>query len=210
MNAKNLNDGERQLLEDIINLFLGYYYSLISIDYNGDAFKLGKKKQVMFERKFLNKHIETLSFDIKEIMSFFSTQRIFAEKKFLKHHIIRGKIAGRRNDSYIVSFRNSIIGILPDRLSLKQDNYMYKESFWFYVRSVNFDIGNNYPIKLTLDRKTNMLPILLLKKKYPAGKFRCKRFLGDKNVIYSNVFVHAEDIKAVQKDVGEKIIFKKN
>jgi len=211
MRGKNYIDSEKQLLiENMVRLFLSYHYSAIGFNYNNGALDIFKKRDELFQRKSLDRHINTLTDNIKDILNSFPKQQLFKDWKFLKHHIIQGDIKSKDNNRYIVSFHyKDIIGILPDYLSLKKDNYQIGKLYWFHIYHISFDAHTDYPIKLILDRKTDMLPVHLLKKEYPSGKFKCKRCSGQKSVIYSNVLVSKKNIRMIQNVVGEKIILKK-
>ncbi len=211
MRSKNYIDSEKQLvIENMVRLFLGYYCSAIGFNYNNGTLDIIKKRDELFQRKSLDKYINRLTDHIRDILNSFPKQQLFEDWKFLKHHIIRGDIKSRDNNNYIVSFHyKNIIGVLFDSLSLKKDDYRVGKSYWFYIHHISFDAYTDYPIKLILDRKTDMLPVCLLKKEYPSGKFKCKRYSGQRGVIYSNVLVSKKNIQMISNVVGKKIILKK-
>jgi len=210
MEKRNYTYGEKQfLIENMVRLFLSYYCSAIGFNYEGNTLYITKKSDI-FKRKFLDKYIDILTNDIKNFLNSFSKQEVFENWRFLTHRIIQGNIESKNNNKYIVSFHyKNIIGVLFDSLSLKKDNYRVGKSYWFYIHHVSFDAYTDYPVKLILDRKTNMLPVCLLKKEYPSGKFKCKKYSGQKSVIYSNVLVSKKNIQMIRNAVGEKIILKK-
>jgi hypothetical protein len=107
------------------------------------------------------------------------------------------------------------IAICPNGLYGKHESFKNGQTKAFNIKNIMMSIENNIPVfQILLDRITRKLPENLIneqlsKVEKERAKIRCtKRITGGKSIIYSNKRIKKEIIKAVDRELKERVIIR--
>ena len=118
-----------------------------------------------------------------------------------KHKAIKGKILKVNKEKVKVLLYNEVTAYMLKSHFIPSETLINGEEKWFYVLKIT------HPLNIYLSRNSKNLPVALLKRAIPWGKFKCiKRIAGVKSIIRSKDKIPRGIIRNISKELNEILI----